>query len=321
MTDPRPLLVGTAVGAEELAGDADLRALLARNARVITPENELKFVRVHPEPDRYDFAPADAVVAFAEQHGAQLRGHTLAWHNQLPEWVADAPVAARRDILREHIQAVVGRYRGRIAQWDVVNEPLDDDARFRESPWYEAMGPGYIADAFRWAHEADPDAALYLNDYNVEDVCEKSDAYEALIRALRADDVPIHGFGVQGHRIAGDPPTSMSANLQRFAALGLDVALTEVDVRLRLPADDESRRIQQRDFTALFDAAMSEPACTAFVVWGISDRYSWIPETFPGFGEAAPADSDLRPKTAFTEIFGQPAGDPVGAPLGSEERP
>lgn len=301
------LRLGCAVDAEELSDDA-YRETVARLFSVVTAENAMKFAPLRPNRETYDFAAADRVMSFADSEGLAVRGHTLAWHSQLAEWVVEAPVDEREGILREHIQSVLGRYRGRIEQWDVVNEPLDDDAQPRRSPWFEAMGIDYVADAFRWAHEADPSARLYLNDYNVEDLCPKSDAYYEWVQRLLAEGVPIHGFGVQGHRIVGDPPTSLQENLQRFADLGLEVAMTEVDIRMPVaassaPAAPEALLTQAEDYRSMVESARAVSACSAFVLWGLSDAHSWIPETFAGFGAAHLLDSDLKRKPAFDAVF------------------
>lgn len=313
MTDaPR---IGCAVDATALE-DPAYRDAVARLFTVATAENAMKFAVLRPDRATYDFSAADRVMEFAEAGRMAVRGHTLAWHSQLAGWVGEAPAYERASILHDHIATVVGRYRGRIEQWDVVNEAFDDDVKLRESPWFEAMGVDYIAQAFRWAHEADPHARLYLNDYNVEDLCPKSDAYFQLAKQLLADGVPLHGFGAQGHRIVGDAPSTMRENLQRFADLGLEVALTEVDVRM--PDDEAADRLaeQAADYRTLLDQARAVPACTTFVLWGLSDGHSWIPETFAGFGAAHVLDAQLRPKPAFDAVFGDvelAAAHPTGA--------
>ncbi|GAB3798375.1 endo-1,4-beta-xylanase [Humibacter antri] len=315
---PRPatLRLGCAVDADALDDDI-YRRTIARLFLVVTAENAMKFAPLRPSRETYDFVAADRVMAFAEAEGLAVRGHTLAWHSQLAQWVAEAPESEREGILRDHIRTVVGRYRGRIEQWDVVNEAFDDDAEPRRSPWLEAMGIDYIADTFRWAHEADPAARLYLNDYNVEDLCPKSDAYYELVQRLLAEGVPIHGFGVQGHRIVGEPPATMRENLQRFADLGLEVALTEVDVRMPVAQDadptDEQLAAQAADYRSIVDDARAVPGCTAFVLWGLSDAHSWIPDTFAGFGAAHVLDGHLRSKPAFDAVFGPGATLPAAA--------
>ena len=315
----RGLRLGCAVDAEAL-DDPVYRSVIAGLFTVITAENAMKFAPLRPDRETYDFAAADRVMAFARDTGLAVRGHTLAWHSQLADWVAAADEDERACILHDHIDTVVGRYRGRIEQWDVVNEPLDDDGALRPTPWSEAMGVDYIADAFHWAHAADPAARLYLNDYNVEDLGPKSDAYYELVRRLLAEGVPIHGFGVQGHRIVGDPPTSMRDNLGRFADLGLEVALTEVDIRMPVPpasSPDTLLQTQASDYRVMVEAARAVPECTVFVLWGLGDGHSWIPETFPGFGAAHLLDERLRPKPAFGAVFGDDAVVPGGGAYSS----
>jgi endo-1,4-beta-xylanase len=300
------LRFGCAVDAHALDAPGYAEAIAALFT-VITAENAMKFAPLRPNRGTFDFAPADRVMEFAKQRDMAVRGHTLACHNQLAEWVGEVPAGERAGILRDHIATVVGRYRGRIEQWDVVNEALDDEAQLRRSPWFEAMGVDYIASAFHWAHEADPQARLFLNDYNVEDVCAKSDAYYELAQRLLAEGVPLHGFGAQCHRVVGDPPTSMRENLQRFADLGLEVALTEVDVRIPVagtePPSEAQLLAQADDYRAIVEAAAAVPRCTSFVLWGLSDAHSWIPHTFEGFGAAHVLDGSLRPKPAFAAVF------------------
>jgi endo-1,4-beta-xylanase len=312
-----PLRLGCAVDVKALDDEA-YRGRIVGAFDLVTAENAMKFGPLRPDRDSYDFHDADRFMTFAESALLAVRGHTLAWHSQLADWVSEAPAHERDGILRDHIGTVVGRYRGRVEQWDVVNEALDDNAEPRQSPWFEAMGIDYIAAAFRWAHEADPAARLYLNDYNVEDLGPKSDAYYDLVKRLLSEGVPVHGFGVQGHRIVGDPPTTLRENLQRFVDLGLEVALTEVDIRM--PTDDrdeagEARQngtaepsdtlfVQASNYRSMVEAARAVPECTAFVLWGLSDAHSWIPETFPGFGHAHVLDAALAPKPAFGAVLG-----------------
>ncbi|WP_162138949.1 endo-1,4-beta-xylanase [Gryllotalpicola ginsengisoli] len=298
-------LLGTAVHGRALREDAQYRRIVERDFDVVTPENAMKPAHVQPEPGRFDFAGADELVDFAEQTGKRVRGHTLVWHNQTPDWMTDGGPEAARAHLVAHIEAVVGRYRGRIWHWDVVNEALADDGTLRDSPWLRALGPDYLAIALTAAHAADPSAKLFLNDYNVEEVCTKSDAYYELARRLLADGVPLHGFGVQGHRISGEPPASLRENLERFGALGLEVAVTEADVRVPVPASREDVEVQASVYRRMLDDARAVEACTAFVVWGFSDRYSWIPETFEGFGAAHVMDEHFRAKPAYSAVFGE----------------
>ncbi len=324
--DRRISLGSSVVGLGHLSGtatpqpfetDEAYRQLLADRFDSLTPENQLKWEVVHPGRETFDFGPADGIVAFAEEHGMPLRGHALMWHDQNPAWLlAQAPRLSDeelREVLREHITTVVGRYAGRIAQWDVANEILDDSGALRtENPFIGRLGIGIVADAFRWAHEADPDAILFLNDYNVEAIGPKSDAYLALARDLLAEDVPLGGFGVQGHLALQYPyPSTLEANLRRFAELGLDVAITELDVRMQLAGDPTETQLtaQADSYRRVAEACMAMEACASITVWGSPDSYSWVPGFFPGQGAATPFDDDLSPKPAWhalVEVLGEP---------------
>lgn len=199
------LRIGTAVDMAVLGEDTTYRRATGREFNSVTAENVMKWEVVEPTRGTYDWSGADELVRFARERGQVVRGHTLVWHSQLPGWltagVADGSIGAGelRGILRKHITTEVKRYKGRIQQWDVVNEVFEEDGSLRNSIWLQKLGPSYIADAFRWAHAADPKAKLFLNDYNVEGVNAKSTAYYELAKRLRAEGVPVQGFGIQGH--------------------------------------------------------------------------------------------------------------------------
>ena len=297
--------IGTAVDMTALAQDAPYRAAVAREFSTVTPENVMKWEAVEPQRGVYDWAPADRLVDFARAHGQLVRGHTLVWHNQNPAWLTggDFTPAQLRAILRKHIFDEVGHFKGRIWQWDVANEVFNEDGTLRDTIWLRNLGPGYIADAFRWAHQADPSALLFLNDYNNEGVNAKSDAYYALVRRLRAEHVPVQGYGMQGHLdVQYDLPNRVLDNVRRFDALGLRTAFTEVDVRMPLPADPVKRQAQSQGFTALLTACLLVRHCLSYTLWGFTDRYSWVPGVFTGEGSATPMDENLTPKPAYEAI-------------------
>ncbi|MFV0131854.1 endo-1,4-beta-xylanase [Streptomyces sp. HMX87] len=303
------LLFGTAVDTTALVEDRTYRKITAREFNSVTAENVMKWETLQPQPGVYDFTEGDALVAFAQRNDQQVRGHTLLWHNQLPAWLTSGVTGGSitadelREILREHITTVVQHYEGEIYQWDVVNEVFEEDGSYRNSLWYQHLGPSYIADAFRWAHQADPDVKLYFNDYNVEGVNAKSTAYYNLARELRAEGVPVHGFGIQGHLgtqygFPGDIP----ANLKRFADLGMETSFTEVDVRSVMPADATKLATQADYFRRMLDACLGSPQCTSFTIWGFADQYSWVPYTFEGQGSANIYDESYRPKPSYFAI-------------------
>lgn len=297
--------IGTAVDMDALAADATYRSLVAREFSTVTAENVMKWGPLEPERGEYNWAPADDLVDFARRNGQKVRGHTLIWHNQLPAWLTEGNFTATelRQILRRHIFNVVGHFKGRIWHWDVANEVIDDDGELRDTIFLRTLGPGYIADAFRWAHQADPRARLYLNDYNNEGINAKSDAYYALVRRLRNERVPVHGYGMQGHfGVQYGFPGDVLENMRRFEALGLETAFTEVDVRIPLPVDAAELQAQAQGYNTLMQACLLARRCVSYTVWGFTDRYSWVPGVFPGEGAANLLDEQYVPKPAYYTI-------------------
>jgi endo-1,4-beta-xylanase len=274
---------------------------------MLTPENAMKFGPLHPDPDRYNFADADAIIAFAKANAMQVRAHTLVWHEDLPRWLTERNVT-REDLmanLRQHILTVVGRYRGRVVAWDVVNEAMADSGSLRDTIWLRGIGPDYIDLAFRWAHEADPQARLFYNDYGGEGLGRKSDAIYGLVRNLQTRGVPIHGVGLQTHiRLESSPALrDVAANMNRLAALKLEVHITEMDVRIEGPVTEEALAAQARIYRDMLGVCLSAKNCKAFVLWGFTDRHSWIPQFFPQWGAALIFDESYRPKPAYTALM------------------
>jgi endo-1,4-beta-xylanase len=266
----------------------------------ITPGNEMKWGSVEPAQGQFDWSGADQLVEFAESNGQEVHGHTLVWHSQLPGWVENGQYEGElSDIMTDHITTEVSRYAGQIARWDVVNEPFNEDGTMRDSVFLQEIGESYIADAFRAADAADPDAKLYINDYNTEGMGAKSDAMYELVSSLLDQGVPIDGVGFQSHFIVGQVPADMRENLQRFADLGLEVAVTELDVRIEMPADDAELEQQATDYASVVGACTGVAGCTGVTIWGITDAYSWIPDVFPGYGAALAWDENYQPKPAY----------------------
>lgn len=305
------MYIGTAVDMDALASDQVYRDRIASEFNSVTAENVMKWQLVEPERGQFNWGPADDLVAFARANRQKVRGHTLVWHNQLPGWltqgVADGSITAGelRGILRQHILDEVGRYRGQIQQWDVVNEVIDDNANLRDTIFLQQLGPGYIADAFRWAHKADPTAKLYLNDYNVEGISAKSTAYYELAKQLLAEGVPVHGMGIQGHlgvQYGFYPASNVAANLKRFEGLGLETAVTEADVRMIMPTDNAKLQAQAQGYSTLITGCLLVKRCRSFTVWGFTDKYSWVPGFFDGEGAANLLDEQFQAKPAYDEM-------------------
>ena len=324
---PRDLKIGSAVwGQRDLIGydrkhPTEFQRILAAEFNSLTPENDMKWAEVHPEPGVYDFSGADAVMAFAQANGQEVRGHTLLWHGQNPQWViagsATWTCQEARDVLEDHITTVVGRYAGEIYQWDVANEIFQDDwdtggvrLRTEANPFLKACAADPVAligDAFRWAHAADPEAVLFLNDYNAEGINNKTNAYYALAQELLADGVPLGGFGAQGHlSLMYGFDESIQANFERFAALGLQVAITEADVRMPLGDDGEPTAeqiaLQAERYDKMLQACINVPACTSFTVWGFDDGRSWVPGVFDE-GYATIMTEEFEKKPAYYALL------------------
>jgi endo-1,4-beta-xylanase len=307
----RQLLIGTAVDHNALATDEVYRDRIGTEFSSVTAENAMKWSEVEAVRGVLDFSAADRIVASARRNGQQVRGHTLLWHNQLPAWLTDGvssgsiEPAELRQILRKHVIDEVTHFRGRIYQWDVVNEVIDDNAQLRDTLWLRELGPGYIADVFRWAHQADPKAKLFLNDYNVEGLNPKSDAYLKLARDLLAQRVPVHGFGAQGHygvQFGFHSASEVATNLGRFEALGLATAITEADVRMLMPADTVKLQAQAQGYSVLLAGCLLSKRCGSFTVWGYTDKYSWVPGFFEGEGAANLLDESFAAKPAYREL-------------------
>jgi endo-1,4-beta-xylanase len=309
-------LVGFEIASEvnplELRTDPDFRQNLAEHFGSVTPGNPMKFGPIHPQPGTYNFADADLVVDFAESWGMAVHGHVLLWHSQQPAWLmAGSPTrTSLLAALEDHIETVVGRYRGRLRTWDVANEMIaDDGSGLRPTFWTTIVGPDVVDSAFVWAHRADPDAKLYLNEYGAEWIQPKADSLLALAKRLKAAGIPIHGVGFQGHygtNYYAPSRAEIEANLARFVDEGFDVRITEIDVRL--PNGEDGLGAQATIFRDNIEACLTSPGCNALTVWGSSDRYSWIPNHAPGFGRAHPFDDALNPKPAYWALRDALAG-------------
>jgi endo-1,4-beta-xylanase len=326
--------IGTAVIPFDL-DNAPYAKVLAEQFSVVTPGNEMKWGVVEPTQGQFDWSGADRLVSFAQANGQLVRGHTLLWHNQLPTWLTDGVTngsissSELRDLLKQHIFTEAGRFRGKIWQWDVANEFFTDANPSGLNPndfWVSNLGPDIIPQAFRWAHQADPHALLFYNDYNIagEDGSNaKSDAVFAWLKDMLNQGVPIHGVGDQGHldtqfAFSG---ARMQQDLERYASLGLKVAITEADVRTnvdgpttQVPTDSLAQFAQPFEFGQMLKAAMAVPDCLSFTVWGFGDADSWVPGFFTGEGFATIYDVNLQPKPAFFELQQDLALGAAGAP-------
>jgi endo-1,4-beta-xylanase len=299
------LVIGSAARADALANDAQYGSLLAHEFSMLVPENELKWDTTEPQRGIYNFAPADQLVAFANSHKMQVRGTPLVWYLQNPSWLTTGSWTADTlgSVLDNHITNVVGHFVGVAKQWDVVNEAFNDDGTTRSSLWSQTLGTGYIDRAFQDAHAADPDAKLFYNDYNLEWSNPKADAVYSMVASMKQRGVPIDGVGFQMHALAGFPPgADLQQQFARYAAIGVDVAITEMDVRIPVPTTSADLDAQAKTYHDAVAACVASSNCHTVLVWGFTDKYSWIPTFFPGYGAADLYDANFAPKLARTAV-------------------
>ncbi|MFF1671107.1 endo-1,4-beta-xylanase [Nocardiopsis flavescens] len=295
--------LGVAVAVDPLDRDRRYRGLVEDHYTSVTAENTMKWEHVQPERGEYDWSGPDAVVDFAADNGLGVRGHTMLWHNQQPAWLAEGDWDAEElsAVVHEHVTTVMERYRGRIGAWDVINEPLEDGGpQMRRNLWYEVLGPDYIARTLYSAHAADPDAALYINEFGIESAGPKADALYDLVAGLVERGVPVHGVGFQSHFVHGNVPDDLAEQMRRYTDLGLEVAVSELDVRVDAPVTDEDLREQRQEYHDVLTACLEVEGCVNVTVWGVTDAHSWIPEWFPGTDAALPFDTAYRPKPALS---------------------
>ena len=319
--------IGVAVSPWALKRE-DESSLIINQFNSITPENAMKMGPIHPRENEYNWKDADSIVAFAQRHHIKIRGHNLCWHNQAPAWlfIDSSGKTVGKEVLlkrlKEHITTVVNRYKGAIYAWDVVNEAISDKPGeyLRNSTWYQICGEEFIAKAFEYAHAADPSAQLFYNDYN-EINADKREKIYRLVKSLKDAGVPIHGIGLQGHWAVNEPSApQLDSTLRRFAALGLKLQITELDIsvypkehvsRERKPVDSdtaftaEKEQQQMQQYKMCFELFRKyKTVLSGVTFWNISDRNSWL-DNFPVRGRKDHPllfDKNLLPKKAFWEV-------------------
>jgi endo-1,4-beta-xylanase len=270
----------------------------------LTPSNEMKWDATEPSQNSFNFGAADAIVKFAQSHHIKVRGHTLVWHSQLAGWVNNISSSPQLlQAMRNHIAKVAGHFKGEISYWDVVNEAFQENGSRRASIFQRVIGDSFIEEAFKAAHQADPQAKLCYNDYNIEGINPKSNGVYAMVRSFRSRHVPIDCIGIQGHLIAGQIPSGIQANLQRFAKLGLSVQFTELDIRMPVPTNNVNLQKQAQDYQAVILACLAVSRCAGVTVWNVYDGDSWVPSTFPGYGAATLFDNNYNKRPAYYSIL------------------
>jgi endo-1,4-beta-xylanase len=281
--------VGCAVVPEKLSDESAYATVVAQQANLLVAENAMKWHALRPSPDKYNFAPADAILVFANAHGQRLRGHNLCWHEALPDWFQSTVTRENaRRLLTDHIQHVAGHFAGKLHSWDVVNEAINiKDGRpdgLRKSLWLELVGPDYIEIAFRTARMADSTALLTYNDYGIEldtpEQEQKRAQVLALVKRLKLRGVPIHAVGVQSHLTAGEgiPGSGLRDFIREVRALDMQVFITELDVSdHKLPGSIAARDAAvAKLYSDYLNLLLAEPNVTTVLTWGITDKYTWL---------------------------------------------
>ncbi|KXG53280.1 Glycoside hydrolase, superfamily [Penicillium griseofulvum] len=282
----------------------------------ITPGNAQKWESIEPSPNSFSYAKGDVIADLAAKNGQKLRCHTLVWHSQLPSWVSSGTWTNATLIaaMKNHISNVMTHYKGKCYAWDVVNEALNEDGTYRDSVFLKHIGEAYLPIAFAAAAEADPTAKLYYNDYNIESPGAKSSGAQRIVKLVQQYGAKIDGVGLQAHFIVGSTPSqsAQTTNLAAFTSLGVEVAYTELDIRMTLPSTAALLAKQSSDYQNSVAACMANDKCVGVTIWDYTDKYSWVPSTFPGEGDALPWDAKLVKKPAYAGIMAALGGSTPG---------
>lgn len=279
----------------------------------LTPENSMKWDATEPNRGQFSFGGADQVANFATQNGKQLRCHTLVWYSQLPGWVNQINNnATLMQVMTNHINQVMGRYKGKCTHWDVVNEALNEDGTLRDNVFLRVIGEQYLPISFRIAAAADPASKLYYNDYNLEYGEAKHQGALRIVKLVQSWGVKIDGVGLQGHLVSEPTGTQsvvtpstevLTKTLQDYADLGVDVAYTELDIRMKTPSNTQKLQAQADAWGRVAQSCLNVKRCVGMTIWGVSDKYSWVPQTFSGEGDALLWNSNYQKKPAYTAFL------------------
>ena len=308
-----PFPFGAAVNSGILRNNASYRALVAKEYASLTGENAMKFATLHTAENTYNWTDADELVAFAQANGQRVHGHTLNWYKSLPTWVTNfvGNTAAWENLLKTHIQTVVGRYKGKVASWDVVNEAFEDTGVLRNSIWVQKLGADYIARAFEYAHQADPNALLFYNDYGHEYSVTKRTAIINLVNSLKARGIPVHGIGMQMHTRYNQTDANLIAAINAAAATGLKVHISELDIAMN-PDNDQSLvysttigEVQAAKYKSIVKAYFAIPKAQQFGIttWNVTDADSWIPGEYSRPDWPLPFNASYQRKPAYQGIL------------------
>ncbi|KAL5522907.1 hypothetical protein ACEPAF_1174 [Sanghuangporus sanghuang] len=293
----RPRYFGTAANTTFLYNDQAYTQIISTQFSMMTPENDMKWENIEPQQNVFNFTGGDEIVRFAKSVNARVRGHTFEWGNQLAPWVNDSLTATQLDrALENHIKTVLNHYRGQLYAFDVINEMISDNTpneTFKDNIWTRKFGEIAMPKALQYARETDKNIKIYINDYGTEGINSKSDTLYSVVQGFIRDGVP----------------TTIAENMQRFADLGLDVAVTEVDINMRGPANETALAQQAQDYWTIVNACVSTNRCVGVTTWGVSDDHSWLPN-----GNVLPWNAQKQPKPAFYAIADAFQGKPIPSP-------
>ena len=300
------LETGVAVSVGDLYIDSH-KKIITENSSIIVAENCMKWQYIHPKENIWNWSDVDNLVDFAEKNGMNVKFHTLFWHNQNSPFLSERWSREKAiEVMDTHISTIMNRYKGRISEYDVVNEAFEEDGTLRKSVWYKTIGEDYIEHAFVKARECDPNAKLFLNDYSNETMGQKkADAMFNLVKKLKEKGVPIDGVGFQLHMDTeyGFDAEKIRDNVKRYEEIGVVVSFSEVDVRIPQNNYENHLAKQQKIYCELLKMAVEEPNVINFIMWGFTDSQSWVPHTFAGKGHALLYDENLQPKPLYAEML------------------
>ncbi|KAH9820827.1 family 10 glycoside hydrolase [Melampsora americana] len=288
---------GMAINSTLLKIDSRYKKIV-EDFEVLTPENAMKWELTEKVRGVYTFEDADEIVKFASERKKRSRGHTFVWHQQIPSFLPQLSPDELIKATKDHINAFFKHYKGQLYAMDVCNEIIEEDGSFRNSFWFQKLNKSFPEMAFRASREADPSVKLYLNDYSIEAINKKSDGLFKLAKELKAKNL-LDGVGFQAHFTVGGVPKDMKQNLERFVALDLDVAITELDIRMKLPPSKKDLDQQAKDYSEVTKLCRSISRCVGLTIWGVSYQNSWIPSTFPGNGAALLYDENYKATKAL----------------------
>jgi endo-1,4-beta-xylanase len=305
-----PFPVGVAVNIEKLKNLPPYRQIVIEEFSSITAENAMKGQHMQPERGRFVWENADYLVDFCQTYGKQLHGHTLVWHLQQPQWLKNfqGDSAAWEQVMKEHIQTIVGRYKGKVKSWDVVNEAIDDKdtSHLRKTIWTQHLGEDYVARAFQYAHQADPDALLFYNDYGIENNNGKLAAVLKMVDSFKKRGIPVHGIGLQMHINHQHPMEGIAYAIEQIRKRGLKVHISELDLSVNPEGADisltdellQKQKEKIRDITALYKS-LPEENQYALTFWGVADADTWIRNWFKRKDWPLLYDDNYQPKPAY----------------------